>query len=123
MITPTHRRLTQKADLTRLCQTLMNVPNLKWVVVEDAEAATPLVTTLLSRCSVDTEYLFVKTSAELVNSGKEAIKKPRGIEQRNLALKWLRDNFKVGQMKGVVYFGDDDNTYHLQVFEEVCIMV
>ena len=49
MITPTYPRWTQKADLTRLSQTLMHVPNLRWIVVEDAEEKTELVKNLLKR--------------------------------------------------------------------------
>lgn len=49
--------------------------------------------------------------------------KPRGVEQRNEALRWLREDRRAltdarGQ-QGVVYFADDDNTYSLEVFEEV----
>ena len=32
---------------------------------------------------------------------------------------WLRKNYEVGKANGVVYFGDDDNTYDFRVFEEV----
>ena len=49
MITPTYARWTQKADLTRLAQTLMHVPRLHWIVVEDSEHKTELVTEFLRR--------------------------------------------------------------------------
>ena len=49
MVTPTYARWTQKADLTRLAQTLMHVPNLHWIVVEDSEEKTKLVTSFLLR--------------------------------------------------------------------------
>lgn len=49
MITPTHTRHTQKADLTRLCHTLMHVNNLHWIVVEDSFEKTLLVTRFLAR--------------------------------------------------------------------------
>lgn len=49
MITPTYARWTQKADLTRLTQTLMHVQNLHWIVVEDSEEKTKLVTNFLFR--------------------------------------------------------------------------
>ena len=52
MITPTYARWTQKADLTRLCQTLMHVPSLHWIVVEDSEGKTDLVKRLLGLCGV-----------------------------------------------------------------------
>jgi hypothetical protein len=46
--------------------------------------------------------------------------KPRGVLQRNTALEWLHTNLDSNN-KGVVYFADDDNSYSLQLFEEVFI--
>jgi len=40
------------------------------------------------------------------------------VEQRNAALKWIRTNL-ANIPKGVVYFGDDDNTYDLRLFDEI----
>lgn len=49
--------------------------------------------------------------------------KPRGVEQRNEGLRWLREDRRAqpggDNQRGVVYFADDDNTYSLQIFEEV----
>ena len=42
-------------------------------------------------------------------------KKPRGVANRNAGLEYVRKHAK----EGVVYFGDDDNTYDIQIFEEV----
>ncbi|KAJ8342509.1 hypothetical protein SKAU_G00324370 [Synaphobranchus kaupii] len=46
---------------------------------------------------------------------------PRGTMQRNLALRWLRETFSPNgtQQPGIVYFADDDNTYSLELFEEM----
>lgn len=41
--------------------------------------------------------------------------KPRGVSNRNRGLKWIRAN----ATKGVFYFADDDNTYDLNLFDEV----
>lgn len=41
--------------------------------------------------------------------------KPRGVSNRNRGLQWLRAN----ATSGVFYFADDDNTYDIQLFEEV----
>uniref|UniRef100_A0A8R1HI48 Galactosylgalactosylxylosylprotein 3-beta-glucuronosyltransferase n=1 Tax=Caenorhabditis japonica TaxID=281687 RepID=A0A8R1HI48_CAEJA len=43
---------------------------------------------------------------------------PRGVDQRNAALLWLRNQLSTAT-RGVVYFGDDDNTYDLRVFGEM----
>ena len=127
LITPTYKRWTQKADLTRLCQTLMHVSNLRWIVIEDSDKKTALVTKFLSRCPVNSTHLFIKTSANLMPTTKKdkssnkvyIVRKPRGIEQRNIALDWLRNHYKSGDIRGVVYFADDDNTYDLRLFDEV----
>lgn len=53
--------------------------------------------------------------------------KPRGVEQRNEGLRWLREDRRAqpggDNQQGVIYFADDDNTYSLQIFEEVRVGV
>jgi beta-1,3-glucuronyltransferase len=41
--------------------------------------------------------------------------RPRGVAGRMTGLAWIRNNSR----EGVVYFGDDDNSYDLRLFEEV----
>lgn len=59
----------------------------------------------------------------LLIQGKEPVwRKSRGVEQRNLGLDWLRRHHMTMQGKGegdVVYFGDDDNTYDIELFNEI----
>lgn len=112
-VTPTYARLAQKADLTRLSQTLMLVKNFHWIVIEDSETKTPLVANLLKESTLKYTHLNVKT-----HKGKVSM--ASGVEQRNVALNWLREHLKsVEDKRGVVYFMDDDNTYSLKVFEEM----
>lgn len=40
---------------------------------------------------------------------------PRGVANRRAALDWIRHHIK----SGVLYFGDDDNTFDLRLFEEI----
>ena len=124
MITPTYLRWTQKADLTRLCQTLMHVKNLHWIVVEDADKKTMLVKNFLQKCPVVSTHLNIRTSTTLrLKEEEPKWRKSRGVEQRNLGLRWLREsNYKPNNSTDVVYFGDDDNTYGLDIFEEVIYM-
>ena len=134
MITPTYARWTQKADLTRLCQTLMHVKRLRWIVVEDSDAKTRLVTRLLSgndTCKVNSTHLNVRTRPNLRLAANDPNwRKNRGVEQRNVALDWLREAASIGKLPGkelggaggVVYFGDDDNTYDLAIFDEVVLL-
>jgi hypothetical protein len=56
---------------------------------------------------------------------------PKGIANRNAAIDWLlghvndvdnnNNNNNKNNGNGVVYIADDDNTYDLQLFEEVRI--
>lgn len=101
--------------MTSVCITLMHIPNLVWIVVEDSEHKTELVTNLLARCAVSSVHLTAVTPAYY----KRDKWKPRGVLQRNAGLSWLREHFSHRNCSGVVYFGDDDNSYDLRVFDAV----
>lgn len=105
VITPTYARLNQKADLTRLSYTLLLVPRLHWILVEDSSEPTVLVTNFLSRlrqevipdfCSDMTiTRLNVPTPEEYKLKARDpSWLKPRGVLQRNLGLQWLRKNYR-----------------------------
>ncbi|XP_039582575.1 galactosylgalactosylxylosylprotein 3-beta-glucuronosyltransferase 3-like, partial [Passer montanus] len=112
-------RPVQKAELVRLSQTLLHVPALHWVVVEDAAAPSALVGGVLASSGVSFTHLSAETPPDLRGGpGAPSWLFPRGAEQRNRALRWLRDTRGAGE-PGVVYFADDDNTYSLRLFEEV----
>ena len=118
VITPTYARPVQKAELTRLSQTFLHVVNLHWIIVEDSDHKTELVTEFLSTCGIKNTHLNVMTPPhyKLEDTDPNWLK-PRGVLQRNAAIKWLYS--LPSQTKGVVYFGDDDNTYDLRLFEQV----
>ncbi|XP_072493310.1 galactosylgalactosylxylosylprotein 3-beta-glucuronosyltransferase 3 [Notamacropus eugenii] len=129
VVTPTYSRLVQKAELVRLSQTLSLVPRLHWVLVEDAEAPTPLVSGLLAVSGLRFTHLVALTpKGQQLREGEPGWLRPRGVEQRNRALDWLRgkeaavggerDPPPMGS-RGVVYFADDDNTYSRELFEEM----
>ncbi|XP_005292717.1 galactosylgalactosylxylosylprotein 3-beta-glucuronosyltransferase 1-like isoform X2 [Chrysemys picta bellii] len=121
VITPTYTRPVQKAELTRLANTFLHVQNLHWVVVEDSPRRTNLVSNLLEKAGLNFTHLNVESPQSLKMSGPWIPShKPRGTLQRNLGLHWLRDSFNNTQPpEGVVYFADDDNTYSLELFEEM----
>ena len=122
-ITPTYTRPVQKAELVRLSQTFLHVRNFHWIVVEDNESKTKLVTRFLSNTGLQYTHLNVLTPPEYkMKSSDPDWLKPRGTLQRNLALQWIRKNVDPISTKGVVYFADDDNTYDLQLFEEVIVL-
>lgn len=123
LITPTYARPTQKADLVRMLQTLLLVPNIHWIVVEDSNRKTNLVMKLLLESGISHTQLHVSTPEEFkLDSKLPRWKKPRGVLQRNLGLQWLRKNVHSSKYSGVVYFADDDNTYHVDLFEEVIML-
>jgi len=121
-------------DLTSLCHTLIHVPTLHWIVVEDSAHSPELVSRLLQRCPVESTQLRIRRS--LLFSLKYS-KAWKGLEQRNLGLNWVREQCTPASAaspsgraltleecrSGVVYFGDDDNRYDLRVFEEVSPLV
>ena len=118
-ITPTYARHTQKAELTKQCQTFMHVKNLHWIVIEDSDTQTELVTKLLHHCPVKSTLLNRKTSTKLKPQDTNVKHKNRGAQQRNIGLEWLRNTYRPGDIEGVVYFADDDNTYDIRLFDEV----
>ena len=115
-VTPTYKRLTQKSDLVTLCQTIMNVPNFLWIVVEDSHVKTALVKNVLQQCKVNSVHLNAVTSAESKRAAQ------RGVEQRNTGLDWARRYCRencMNKCNGVLYFMDDDNKYDLRLFQQV----
>ncbi|XP_018430703.1 PREDICTED: galactosylgalactosylxylosylprotein 3-beta-glucuronosyltransferase 1-like [Nanorana parkeri] len=112
VITPTYARLVQKAELTRLTLAFRQVPALHWIVVEDALQKTQVVRNLLQRSGIPYTHLSIQSLKD--------VRKARGTLQRNLGLSWLRETFYPEDApEGVVYFADDDNTYSLEIFEEM----
>ncbi|XP_047997727.1 galactosylgalactosylxylosylprotein 3-beta-glucuronosyltransferase I-like isoform X3 [Leguminivora glycinivorella] len=119
-ITPTYARLAQKADLTRLSQTLMLVKNFHWIVIEDSASKTKLVENLLKESNLKYTHLNVKTDKPKGSSNHGNGSTASGVEQRNMALDWLRGHLRSPEgTPGVVFFMDDDNTYALKIFDEM----
>uniref|UniRef100_A0AC34R3S2 Galactosylgalactosylxylosylprotein 3-beta-glucuronosyltransferase n=1 Tax=Panagrolaimus sp. JU765 TaxID=591449 RepID=A0AC34R3S2_9BILA len=119
-ITPTKFKPEQKADLTRLGQTLIHIPNLFWIIVEDSDEPTMMPKLLLKRLNFKSAYhLAIRTPEKFrMNSSDPNWKYPRGVVQRNAALQYIRTNHR-GYKKSVIYFGDDDNVYDWRLFEEM----
>ncbi|GFO27431.1 galactosylgalactosylxylosylprotein 3-beta-glucuronosyltransferase [Plakobranchus ocellatus] len=120
LITPTHSRAEQKADITRMSHTLKLVPNIHWIVIEDSEQKSDMVSRLLEQTGLNYTHLNVLTPQKFKMASKDPNwLKPRGVLQRNAGLEWLRNHKNSPAKKGVLYFADDDNTYSLQIFEEM----
>lgn len=59
-VTPTYKRPEQLPDMTRLAQTLMHVPFVMWLVIEDAELLTPQIAALLRRTGIPYIHMIGK---------------------------------------------------------------
>eukprot|EP00123_Amoebidium_parasiticum_P015744 comp23129_c2_seq1/m.37291 comp23129_c2_seq1/g.37291 ORF comp23129_c2_seq1/g.37291 comp23129_c2_seq1/m.37291 type:complete len:341 (-) comp23129_c2_seq1:901-1923(-) len=114
-VTPTVNQATQRADLTRLANTLNNVPRLHWVVVEDANQTSQLVEDILQRSKV---FKYSHISATSPNR-EDNPHGHRGVNQRNAGLKKVLEESAAAGGDGVLYFGDDDNAYDLRLFEAI----
>ncbi|VDK23651.1 unnamed protein product [Taenia asiatica] len=111
VITPTYSRPNQMPELVRLCTVLNAAGNVHWIVVEDAMTKNRALTRFLNDCGLPYTHLSASTPPHSRNV--------RGTNQRNEALHWLRKKFQSTRQSGVVYFADDDNTYHPDLFREV----
>ena len=133
LITPTYPRPEMLAEITRLSQTLMHVPDIVWIVAEDAMNSTSILVDFLETLPFQTVYLKGKDIVRMIliifktrisclvvkmpdRFLKKKKKKPNGVENRNAGLEWVRE---YGLNNGVLYFADDDNTYDLRIFEDV----
>lgn len=115
-ITPTYSRPVQKAELTRLANTLRQVARLHWILVEDAATRSELVSRFVAGAGLPCTHLHVPTPRRYKRPGL-----PRATEQRNAGLAWLRQRHQhlPAPQPGVLFFADDDNTYSLELFHEV----
>ena len=121
VITPTHKRITQKLELLSLCYTFTLVPDLVWIVVEDSINKTNLVTKFLTDCPVKSVHLNVPSPKEMARKWWHWMPAlhHRRVLQRNLGIKYLRDKYSKRNCNGVVHFADDDNRYDIRLFERV----
>ena len=116
IVTPTYTRCTQLADLHRFRNTLLHVPKVIWIIIEDAAGRTPLITKFLNESKIPYVHLYKESLTNLTKPDRNVWTKHKGIFQRNKALAWLKESqFE----NGVVYFADDDNAYDTRLFEEV----
>ncbi|KAL6180208.1 hypothetical protein ACLB2K_046875 [Fragaria x ananassa] len=107
VVTPTYNRAFQAYFLNRVAQLLRLVPPpLLWIVVE-TKAASPETADVLRKSGVMYRHLVC------VNNSTSA--KDRGVYQRNTALEHIERH----KLDGIVYFGDDDNIYTLDLFDSL----
>ncbi|XP_001947737.1 galactosylgalactosylxylosylprotein 3-beta-glucuronosyltransferase S [Acyrthosiphon pisum] len=115
-ITPTYPRREQIAELTRLGQTLMHVSRLYWIVADDRPDCSLQIMNLLPDFSIPYTYI-ASPMPSIYKHNPNAM--PRGVSNRRAALNWIRLNHNINDSNAVIYFGDDDNTFHLDLFKEI----
>ncbi|KAL3087339.1 hypothetical protein niasHS_008658 [Heterodera schachtii] len=77
---------------------------------------------LVARLGIDAIHLCAETPTKWrLRLDDPHWKYPKGVVQRNAALRWLRKN-GAHQHVGAVYFGDDDNTYDWRLFDEIRLL-
>jgi len=120
-VTPTYPRREQAAELTRLAQTLLHIKDLHWVLAEDAKQCSNLIPSLMKRYpTLPFTYLASPIPEMYTRLPKKEI--PRGVSSRRAALSLITDwhnKTACSNREAVVYFGDDDNTYDLRLFDEI----
>ena len=99
--------------------TLWLVPKVFWIIVEDNSEKSKKVSKFLRKSKIPHVHLLAETPKEMKIKQYER-HKPKGVIQRNKALAWMRQTLETNT-EGVVFFGDDDNSYDIRLFEEVFI--
>lgn len=115
-ITPTYTRREQVAELTRLSQTLLHIKNLVWIIAEDSKSCSQVVGDVLNRHADRIPHVHL--ISPMPEMYKSEYYKPRGVSSRNAGIKWILEHEKK-LPAGILYLGDDDNTYDLRLFEEI----
>ncbi|KAG7313650.1 hypothetical protein JYU34_000809 [Plutella xylostella] len=110
-VTPTYPRPNQVPELTRLSHSLMHVPGLHWVVANDHDACDPRVHSILQRSGLPFTHISSPKPPQL----NLLRLMPRGVTNRRAALRWITSEPR----QGVLYFGDDDNSVDLDLFDEI----
>ncbi|CAG0921023.1 unnamed protein product, partial [Notodromas monacha] len=116
-VTPTYVRPQQIPELIRLSHTLKLAKNVHWIVAEDSTSCSPQTAEVLRRSGMPYTHLISPMPAYF----ERFLRKPKGVSGRRAALQWLRHHLKDldSQRAGILYFGDDDNTFDLKLFSEL----
>ncbi|KAL7643442.1 UNVERIFIED_CONTAM: hypothetical protein RMT77_005424 [Armadillidium vulgare] len=112
VITPTYKRTEMVPELTRISQTLLLVPNIIWILAEDAYKCSSYIIEFLEYLGMP--YVYLVSPMPVIY--RTLVGKPRGVSNRLAALEWIKKN---GNDNGVFYFLDDDNTVSIKLFEEM----
>ena len=83
------------------------------MVAEDSPTCSPLVASLLARLGVP--YTHLTSPQPAMYKAAKLKYNPRGVSSRRAGLTWVLQHVT----HGVVYFGDDDNTYDIRLLAQM----
>ena len=107
--------ITQKADLTRLRNTLRLIPKLVWILLEDHEYKSNKIEKFINESDFpQTFYLTHKFSDNLINKTNSSTHL-----LYNFALKWIDSKKDELDTDGVAYFAESSNSYTIKLFKDV----
>ena len=107
--------ISQKADLTRLRNTLRLIPKLDWVLLEDHENQSEIIKNFIKESNFpQTSYFTHKFSDDPTNKTNKST-----TLLHNMALKWIDSQKDNMDKNGVAYFAESSNSYTIKLFEDV----
>nr|CAD7269111.1 unnamed protein product [Timema shepardi] len=89
----------------------MHIVNLHWIIADDVPTCNTMIGKLLNKFGIP----FTHIASPMPDVYRKSSVVPRGVANRRAALGWIRKNIH----SGVLYFGDDDNTFDLELFDEI----
>ncbi|CAD6996994.1 galactosylgalactosylxylosylprotein 3-beta-glucuronosyltransferase S [Ceratitis capitata] len=111
-VTPTYPRREQAPELIRLAHTLLHVPRIHWILANDYNACNAYLDGFLVKLGLP----FTHLASPMPEFYRKKKPMPRGVANRRGAIQWIRQR---NITNGILYFGDDDNTYDLRLFSEI----
>lgn len=103
LLTVTFPHKLQLLKLRHCVHTIRGMPDVLWIVVEDAAEPSPDVAALLADAGVPARHMAIGPTRR------------GGNAQRNAALQMVRDE----RLRGVVYMMDDDNAWAPELWAEL----
>uniref|UniRef100_A0A1B0ABJ1 Galactosylgalactosylxylosylprotein 3-beta-glucuronosyltransferase n=1 Tax=Glossina pallidipes TaxID=7398 RepID=A0A1B0ABJ1_GLOPL len=111
-ITSTYPWREQMPKLLKLGYTLQHVPRLHWIVTDLYPTCNQYLSAFLHKFHMP----FTHLSNRLLDGFYEDKFEPQGFEEKEAGIEWLRTR---NITSGILYFGNDDNTYDLKLFQEI----
>lgn len=111
-ITSTYPWRERTPKLLKLGYTLQHVPRLHWIVTDLYPNCNQHLSAFLHKFHIP----FTHLSNHLVDGFYEGKFEPQGFEEKEAGIQWLRTR---NITLGILYFGNDDNTYDLKLFQEI----